>query len=105
MSDAIDRLYAAIQDARTQNPTFSRTAKLLSEGLPKMAKKVVEEAVEVGLDAVQGDRRRVIEESADLVYNLAVLWAQSGIAPGDVWREMERRERLYGMAEKLPKSR
>ena len=42
---------------------------------------------------------------ADLIYNLVVLWAASGVAPEDVWQEMERRERLQGIAEKLPKSR
>ena len=103
MSEALDRLYAAIQDARTQEPAHSRTAKLLREGVPKMAKKVAEEAVEVALDAVQGERQRVIEESADLLYNLAVLWAESAIAPSDIWAEMEWRERTFGIAEKLPK--
>lgn len=70
-----------------------------------MAKKLAEEAFEVGLEAVQGDRRRTILESADLIYNLVVLWSEIGIAPEDVWREMDRREQLYGIAEKLPKNR
>ncbi len=70
-----------------------------------MAKKLAEEAFEVGLEAVQGDRRRTILESADLIYNLVVLWSEIGIAPEDVWREMDRREQLYGIAEKLPKGR
>jgi phosphoribosyl-ATP pyrophosphohydrolase len=46
----------------------------------------------------------VVRESADLLYNLTVLWAAAGVKPEDVWREMERRERLQGIAEKLPKS-
>jgi phosphoribosyl-ATP pyrophosphohydrolase len=45
----------------------------------------------------------VVRESADLLYNLTVLWASAGVRPEDVWREMERRERLLGIAEKLPK--
>ena len=101
--EALDRLYEAIQAAKSGNPQNSRTAKLLREGPAKMAKKVVEEAIEVALDAVQGERRRVIEESADLVYNLAVLWAEIGVAPADVWAEMAWRERTFGIAEKLPK--
>ena len=47
----------------------------------------------------------VIRESADLLYNLVVLWVASGVHPKDVWTEMERRERLLGIAEKLPKER
>ena len=50
-----------------------------------------------------GDRVGVIEESADLVYNLAVLWAEAGVTPDEVWAEMDRRERMLGIAEKLPK--
>ena len=46
----------------------------------------------------------VVRESADLLYNLVVLWVASGVHPDEVWREMERRERLLGIAEKLPKS-
>jgi phosphoribosyl-ATP pyrophosphohydrolase len=46
----------------------------------------------------------MVRESADLLYNLAVLWAALGVRPADVWREMERRENLLGIAEKLPKS-
>jgi phosphoribosyl-ATP pyrophosphohydrolase len=69
-----------------------------------MAKKLAEEAVEVVIDAMHGRSGAVIRESADLLYNLVVLWAASGVHPKDVWREMERRERLLGIAEKLPKA-
>jgi phosphoribosyl-ATP pyrophosphohydrolase len=103
MSDSLDRLYRAVLAARSRDPAASRTAKLLREGVPKMAKKLAEEAVEVGLEAVQGDRDKIISESADLLYNLVVLWSELGITPDDVRSEMDRRERIYGMAEKLPK--
>jgi phosphoribosyl-ATP pyrophosphohydrolase len=56
------------------------------------------------IDAVNGKPDAVIRESADLLYNLTVLWASAGVQPDDVWREMERREHLLGIAEKLPKS-
>ena len=45
----------------------------------------------------------MVRESADLLYNLTVLWAAAGVKPEDVWREMNRREHLLGIAEKLPK--
>lgn len=105
MTHAIDRLYEAVLAARGGNPAESRTSKLLTEGIVKMAKKVAEEAVEIGLDAVRGDRPQVVLESADLMYNLVVLWTEAGISPVDIWREMERREELYGIAEKLAKGR
>jgi phosphoribosyl-ATP pyrophosphohydrolase len=103
MTHAIDRLNQAVLAAREGEAAGSRTAKLLTEGITKMAKKVAEEAVEVGLDAVRGDRSQVIRESADLIYNLVVLWTEAGVTPEDVWTEMERREQLYGIAEKLAK--
>jgi phosphoribosyl-ATP pyrophosphohydrolase len=104
MSDQIQRLYQAVLDAQGRDPNASRTAKLLTEGTAKMAKKLAEEAVEVGLDAVQGNREATIRESADLIYNLAVLWAECGITPDDVYAEMDRREKMLGIAEKLPKN-
>lgn len=105
MTDSVQKLYAAVLTARARDPARSRTAKLIREGLPKMAKKLGEEAVEVGIEAVQRNRPAVVRESADLLYNLVVLWSELGITPGEIWREMDRREALYGIAEKLPKSR
>ena len=105
MTDSVQRLYAAVLTARARDPARSRTAKLIREGVPKMAKKLGEEAVEVGIEAVQNNRPAVIRESADLLYNLVVLWSELGITPGEIWREMDRREELYGIAEKLPKPR
>jgi phosphoribosyl-ATP pyrophosphohydrolase len=104
MSDSIERLYLAVLAARHLDPATSRTAKLFQRGPSKMAKKLAEEAIEVAIDAVNGDNQAVVRESADLLYNLAVLWASAGVKPEDVWREMERREDMLGLAEKLPKS-
>ena len=104
MSDSLDRLYQAVLAARDLDPATSRTAKLFQRGPSKMAKKLAEEAIEVAIDAVNGDNQAVVRESADLLYNLTVLWASAGVRPEDVWREMDRREHLLGIAEKLPKS-
>ena len=68
-----------------------------------MAKKLAEEAVEVVIDAMHGQTEAVVRESADLLYNLVVLWVQLGVLPDDVWAEMRRRELMFGIAEKVPK--
>ena len=104
MSDSIERLFQAVLAARHLDPATSRTAKLFQRGPSKMAKKLAEEAIEVVIDAVNGDSHAVVRESADLLYNLTVLWASAGVKPEDVWNEMERREHMLGIAEKLPKS-
>jgi phosphoribosyl-ATP pyrophosphohydrolase len=103
MSDSVDRLYAAVIAAKHADPATSRTAKLLRAGRAKMAKKLAEEAVEVVIDAMHGETDAVIKESADLIYNLVVLWVAAGIEPKQVWAEMNRRERMFGIAEKLLK--
>ena len=104
MSDSIERLYQAVIAAKDLDPAMSRTARLFQRGPAKMAKKLAEEAIEVVIDAVAGNSDAVVRESADLLYNLTVLWASAGVRPDDVWREMERREHMLGIAEKLPKS-
>jgi phosphoribosyl-ATP pyrophosphohydrolase len=104
MTDSVDRLYQAVLAAKHEDPASSRTSRLLNAGRAKMAKKLGEEAFEVVIDALHGNREAVVRESADLLYNLVVLWVASGVDPKDVWLEMDRRERLFGIAEKLHKS-
>ena len=104
MSDSLERLYLAVIAAKDLDPATSRTARLFQRGPAKMAKKLAEEAIEVVIDAVNGNTEAMVRESADLLYNLTVLWASAGVQPDDVWSEMERREHLLGIAEKLPKS-
>ena len=104
MTDSVDKLYQAVLAAKNADPASSRTARLMRAGRSKMAKKMAEEAIEVAIDAMHGNREAVVRESADLIYNLVVLWVSAGVRPEDVWAEMKRRERLLGMAEKLPKN-
>jgi phosphoribosyl-ATP pyrophosphohydrolase len=104
MADSVSRLYEAVLAARDHDPAKSRTARLLRAGRAKMAKKLAEEAVEVVIDAMNREPDAVVRESADLIYNLTVLWVAAGVRPEDVWDEMKRRERLFGIAEKIPKN-
>jgi phosphoribosyl-ATP pyrophosphohydrolase len=103
MNESLERLYTQVTAAKTADPAHSRTAKLMRAGRAKMAKKFAEEAIEVVIDAMNGEREAVVRDSADLLYNLVVLWAEAGVRPQDVFAEMARRERLFGLAEKVPK--
>lgn len=103
--DRLARLAAAIAEVRSGQRTSQRTAKLLAAGVAKMAQKLIEEAAEAGIEAVRGDPGAVVKESVDLLYNLVILWSDVGVDPGMVWAEMDRRESMLGMAEKLPKAR
>jgi phosphoribosyl-ATP pyrophosphohydrolase len=104
-SEPLSRLYEALGQQRIGKIHHARTAKLLASGLPKMSQKLVEEAAEVAIDAVRERRDSVISESADLLYHLVVLLFALGISPTAIWSEMNRREQMFGIAEKLPKSR
>jgi phosphoribosyl-ATP pyrophosphohydrolase len=103
MADSLERLYGHVMSAKDSDPGVSRTARLFRAGRHKMAKKLAEEAIEVVIDTMNGERDAVVRESSDLLYNLVVLWAASGVRPQDIWDEMSRRERLFGLAEKVPK--
>jgi phosphoribosyl-ATP pyrophosphohydrolase len=87
----------------TGEKTSPRTARLLAGGLPRIAQKLAEEATEVVIEAVRGERSAVINESVDLIYNLVMLWSELGITASEIWAEMDRRQAVLGMAEKLPK--
>ncbi|HET8726271.1 MAG TPA: phosphoribosyl-ATP diphosphatase [Alphaproteobacteria bacterium] len=99
-SEVLDRLYALIASRRGGDPETSYTAKLFARGRPKMAQKVGEEAVEAVIEAMQGDRAKLTEESADLLYHLLVLWADVGVTPAEVWAELAAREGTSGVDEK-----
>ena len=98
----ITRLYNALDYVSEQD--HPRTAHLLASGRTKIAQKLIEEAGEIALEAVRHRTRSVVRESADLVYQLVVLWHECGITPDEVWTEMRRRAETLGIAEKLPKS-
>jgi phosphoribosyl-ATP pyrophosphohydrolase len=98
----IARLYNALDCiSEKDNP---RTARLLASGRSKIAQKLIEEAGEIALAAARHRSRSVVRESADLIYQLVVLWHECGITPDEVWAEMCWRADKLGIAEKMPKS-
>ena len=100
----LDRLWSVILDRRTADPAVSHSARLLSRGMPKVAQKFGEEAVECLIEAVGGNADALVAESADVLYHLLVMWVAGGVAPATVWAELERREGISGIAEKAARS-
>jgi phosphoribosyl-ATP pyrophosphohydrolase len=96
----LDRLYATIESRKGADPSTSYTAKLMARGRDKLAQKLGEEATEAVIEAIKGDTKKLVAESADLLYHLLALWATLGIRPDDVWDELARREGVSGIAEK-----
>ena len=99
-SDVIDRLAATVASRKGADPAESWTAKLLSEGPERCAKKFGEEAVETVIAAVSGDRDAIASESADLIYHWLVLLAASGVSLDEVAAKLQAREGTSGIAEK-----
>lgn len=87
----LDALYAVVESRKGAAPEGSHTARLFARGTAKIGQKVGEEAIEVVIEGVQGDRGRLAEESADLLYHLLVLWADRGVRPEEVWRVLAAR--------------
>ena len=97
----LERLYGVIRSRASSDPRSSYTAALLAEGPERVAQKLGEEAVETVLAGASGDVQKTIQESADLIFHLLILWAISGISPEMVWEELESREGVSGIEEKL----
>ncbi len=104
-SQVLDRLYAVVQSRRDADPAVSHSARLLSRGTAKVAQKFGEEAVECLIEAVARNPDGLIGESADVLYHLLVMWVDSGVEPASVWRELERREGVSGIAEKAARAK
>jgi phosphoribosyl-ATP pyrophosphohydrolase len=100
MALVIEDLVRTIAARAVESPDISWTAKLLAQGTPKIAKKVGEEAVEVVIEAMRGDKTALVSESADLLYHLLVLFHAHEVAWADVLAELATRKGVSGLAEK-----
>ena len=79
----LERLVSHRHQHPERTPT-SYTVSLFNQGLPKIAQKVGEEAVETVIDAVAGHRATLPGEVADLLYHLIVLLVATGVPLAEV---------------------
>ena len=96
----LERLEATIAARASASPDASYVAKLNAKGLPKIAQKVGEEAVEAVIAALSGSEEELIGESADLIFHLLVLLQAKGVSFDQVLLELNAREGLSGLDEK-----
>lgn len=99
-ADILERLAATLEARKQADPQTSYVAKLYHKGLDAILKKVAEEAAETIMAAKDGEREKVIYETADLWFHSLVLLAQQGISPNEILNELARREGLSGIEEK-----
>ena len=89
----IRELESVIKDRHEKMPEGSYTTSLFREGVNRMAQKVGEEAVETVIEAMAGNRDRLIYESSDLIYHLLVLLTSQGLSIADLEKELLSRHR------------
>ncbi len=87
----LTRLEAVLAQRIKDQPEGSYTARLWERGLTRMAQKVGEEGVEIALAAVVQEEDRLISESADMLYHLALLLKARNLSLADVVHELEQR--------------
>ena len=87
----LTRLAGTIAERHREMPEDSYTAKLIGRGTERVAQKVGEEAVEVVIAALRGEK--LTEESADLLYHLLVLLEERGVSPEEVAKVLDERHR------------
>ena len=92
-SGILEELFALIQERKRDMPEGSYTTRLLGEGVGRIAQKVIEEAGETSIAAIQGDKENLPGEVADLLYHVMVLLASSEVTPQQVWKKLRERRR------------
>ncbi|HPE81039.1 MAG TPA: phosphoribosyl-ATP diphosphatase [Gammaproteobacteria bacterium] len=100
MSDTLNQLADVLEQRKQADPAESYVAKLYHKGLDAILKKIGEEATETVMAAKDGNREKIVYETADLWFHCMVLLAHQGLRPDDVMRELERRFGLSGLEEK-----
>ncbi len=86
-SKTFEELFTELQQkAATGDPSSSRTAQLVQQGVHAIGKKVVEEAAEVWMAAEFQSDEQTAEEISQLLYHLQVMMVARGLTLDDVYK-------------------
>ncbi len=104
MSDILEKLADVIESRKGGDPEASYVSRLLARGEDAVLKKIGEEATEAVMAAKDGQRLRIVEETADLWFHCLIMLAHYGLRPSDVLMELRRREGISGIDEKAARA-
>ncbi|MGB5080960.1 MAG: phosphoribosyl-ATP diphosphatase [Burkholderiales bacterium] len=104
MSDILERLADVVESRKTGDPDNSYVSRLFARGPDAILKKIGEEATETVMAAKDGDKLRIVGETADLWFHCLIMLAQHGLRPSDVLAELRRREGISGIDEKAARA-
>ena len=105
MSDILIQLSEVLEQRKQADPEDSYVAKLYHKGLDAILKKIGEEATETVMAAKDGDKDKIIYETADLWFHTMVMLSERGLSHEDVLNELARRFGMSGLAEKANRSK
>ena len=100
-ADILQRLAKTLERRKGASPGGSYVARLYAGGPDAILKKVGEEASETLLAAKDGDKLQIVKETADLWFHCLVMLSYYGLTADDVLQELQRREGVSGLAEKV----
>ena len=95
----LEKLFYDLLEKKNIDKEISYTSTLLTNK-NVLAKKIGEETIEVILEYLGNNKDKIIQESADLLYHLIVMWISSNVNPSEVWQELQKRKAISGFEEK-----
>ncbi|MEI8572444.1 phosphoribosyl-ATP diphosphatase [Methylomonas sp. LW13] len=100
MSEVLQQLAEILEQRKLQTADQSYVASLYAKGLDHILKKIGEEATETVIAAKDGDKDKIVYETADLWFHCMVMLAHQELGPEHVISELQRRFGLSGLQEK-----
>ncbi len=100
----IEKLYNDLLKKKILDKEISYTSSLLQDK-NLLAKKIGEESIEVILEYLDNNKKKLIKESADLLYHLIVMWISADVKLIDIWNELQKRKGTSGLNEKKSRLR
>ena len=89
----LEELAELIEGRKAAMPAGSYVTELLAQGTGRIAQKVIEEAGESAIVALQHQKEGLVGEVADLWFHSLVLLAQENVKLEEVWEELRARRR------------
>ncbi|HEC26239.1 MAG TPA: phosphoribosyl-ATP diphosphatase [Gammaproteobacteria bacterium] len=100
MNDILGQLTEVLEQRKLASADSSYVAGLYEKGLDAILKKIGEEATETVMAAKDGDRQKIVYETADLWFHTLIMLSHQGLTADDVLQELARRFGLSGLEEK-----
>ncbi|CCE21782.1 phosphoribosyl-ATP diphosphatase [Methylotuvimicrobium alcaliphilum] len=105
MNQVLQELATILEQRKEESADKSYVASLYAKGLDSILKKIGEEATETVMAAKDGNKEKIVYETADLWFHSMVMLAHQGLGPDDVLRELQRRFGLSGLEEKASRGK